>query len=187
MERVSDNGVDLELAIHGSGEPALMVGPSAQSYRDALARNLAQFRRGEAAVVDEFLQARFGAGYRSFLDRVLPGAFAQALADAGTTFDVDLPALAEWRFSETEARRINQPVLAVLGAESDALWPRFGETHRLLLAWLPRAEEFVLPGATHALQMQNPRGVAEALACFFARHPRAVAATCMDPGHEVAG
>jgi len=44
------------------------------------------------------------------------------------------------------------------------------------LAWLPQAEPFILPGATHALQMQNPRGMAEALAGFFARHPLPVAA-----------
>jgi len=68
-------------------------------------------------------------------------------------------------------RRLPQPVLAVLGAESEALWPRFGETHRLLLDWLPHAEGFVLPGATHAMQLQNPRGLAEALAAFWAHHP----------------
>ena len=34
--------------------------------------------------------------------------------------------------TEAEARRISQPTLSVLGGESDALWSRFGETHRLL-------------------------------------------------------
>ena len=54
---------------------------------------------------------------------------------------------------------------------SDALWARFGETHRLLLGWLPHAEGFVLLGATHFLQVEDPRGMAEGLAAFFARHP----------------
>jgi pimeloyl-ACP methyl ester carboxylesterase len=61
----------------------------------------------------------------------------------------------------------------VLGGQSEALWSRFGETHRLL-AWLPRAEEFILPGATHLLQVESPAcrcGMAEALAAFYARHP----------------
>lgn len=157
-------------------EPALTVGTSAQGYRDALAQNQAQFRAGAVAtVVDTFLQARFGARYREFLDRVMPGAFAQAVADARTTFELELPALADWHFGAAEARRITQPVLSVLGAESDALWPRFGEAHRLLLAWLPQAEACILSGATHALQMQQPRGMAEALASFFARHPLPVA------------
>ncbi len=66
---------------------------------------------------------------------------------------------------------MTQPVLVVLGGGSHALSPRFEETKRLLLAWLPRAEGFILPGAAHGLQLQNPRGLAEALAAFFARHP----------------
>jgi pimeloyl-ACP methyl ester carboxylesterase len=154
-------------------EPALVLGESAQTYREAIARNQQRYRAGDVAgTVDEFLQPRFGPGYRAaFLDRVLPGGFTQAIADAGNAFERDMPAVAEWEFTEADARRITQPVLAVLGSESEALWARFGETHRLLLRWLPRAEEFVLPGATHALQLQNPRGMAAALADFFARHP----------------
>lgn len=152
-------------------EPALMVGTSAQTYQEALARNVRRYLEGDAeGTVDEFLRARFGAGYRAYLDRVLPGAFGQAVADAGTTFNLELSALLEWHFTESEAKRITQPVLAVLGGESDILWPRFGETNQLLLAWLPHAERFVLPGATHALQMQNPRDMAQALAHFLARH-----------------
>ena len=151
-------------------EPALMVGASAQGYRESLARGTERYREaGAAVVVDEFLQARWP-GYRAALDRALPGAFAQAVADAGTTFERELPGLLGWRFGEEEARRISQPALSVLGGESDALWSRFGETHRLLLAWLPHAEGFVLPGATHFLQLEDPRGMAEALAAFWARH-----------------
>lgn len=153
-------------------EPALMVGASAQGYRDALVRDEQRYRTGDAAgTVDAFLQARFGAGYRAMLDRVLPGSFAQAVADAGNTFALDLRALPDWQFSEAEARKITQPVLSVLGSESEALWPRFGEAHRLMLAWFSQSEPFVVPGATHALQMQNPREMAEALADFFRRHP----------------
>jgi pimeloyl-ACP methyl ester carboxylesterase len=153
-------------------EPAVAVGQSAQGYRDALARGEQRYREaGAAVVVDEFLQARFGATYRVGLDRVLPGAFAQAVADAGTAFEQELPGLRAWSFGEAQARRITQPVLAVLGGDSDALWPRFGETNRVLLAWLPNAERSVLPGAAHGLQLQNARGMAEALAAFFTRHP----------------
>jgi hypothetical protein len=35
---------------------------------------------------------------------------------------------------------------------------------------LPNVEPFVLADATHLLQVQNPRGMAEGLAAFFARH-----------------
>jgi pimeloyl-ACP methyl ester carboxylesterase len=151
-------------------EPALMLGASAQGYRAALARTVERYREaGAAGAVDEFLQARWP-GYRAALDRALPGAFAQAVADVGTWFEREVPGLLGWRFGETEARRISQPTLCLLGGASDALSPRFGETHRLLLAWLPHAEGFVLPGATHFMQLEDPMGVAEALTAFWTRH-----------------
>jgi len=170
--------VALQLALDAPGaahslallEPGLMVGASAQGYRESLARGVERYREaGAAVVVDEFLQARWP-GYRATLDRVLPGAFAQAVADAGTWFEREVSGQLGWRFGEAEAQRISQPTLSVLGGESDALWSRFGETYRLLLAWLPHAEGFVLPGATHFMQLEDPRGMAEVLAAFWARH-----------------
>lgn len=152
-------------------EPGLMVGASARSYREALLRGVRRYREvGAAVVVDEFLAARWP-GYRAALDQVLPEAFTQAVADAATWFETEVPAALDWCFGEREARRIAQPVLSVLGERSAALWDRFGETHRLLLEWLADAEGFILPGATHFLQMENPPGMAAALADFFARHP----------------
>jgi len=154
-------------------EPGLMVGASAQDYRESLARGVERYRQaGAAVVVDEFLQARWP-GYRATLEGVLPGAFAQAVADAETWFEREASGQLGWHFGEAEVRRISQPTLSVLGGESDALWSRFGETHRLLLEWLPHAEGFVLPGTTHFMQIENPRGMAEALAAFWARHPLA--------------
>jgi hypothetical protein len=54
--------------------------------------------------------------------------------------------------------------------------PIFRERRELLLAWLPNVESFDLPGATHLLHVQNPGGMADALARFFARHPIAASA-----------
>jgi pimeloyl-ACP methyl ester carboxylesterase len=152
-------------------EAALPIGESAHLYRQALARSEQRYREaGARAAIDEFLQARWP-GYRERLEHVLPGAFEQAVADAATCFSADLPVVIESRFGEADARRIGQPALVVLGEKSAELGPRFVETHRLLLAWLPNAEGFVLPGATHFLQVENPRDMAEALADFYARHP----------------
>ncbi|MGH7605776.1 MAG: alpha/beta fold hydrolase [Gemmatimonadales bacterium] len=63
--------VALQLALDAPGvacslallEPALMVGVSAQGYRESLARAVERYREAGAAVVDEFLQARWP-GYR---------------------------------------------------------------------------------------------------------------------------
>jgi pimeloyl-ACP methyl ester carboxylesterase len=125
----------------------------------------------KTGAVDGFLQASVGPEYRSVLDRVLPGAFAQAVADADTFFRIELPALQQWSFTQADAGRITQAVLAVLGADSHTVFPGWVEVHQLVQAWLPQAEAFVLKGATHALQIIDPKGMAAGLAGFFARHP----------------
>lgn len=148
-----------------------MIGASGGPYREALARGEQRYREVSAAVVvDEFLQARCP-GYRDHLDRLVPRASAQAVADAGTWFEAELPAQLAWHFDTAEARQITQPVLGVLGGESEALWDRFGEVHRWMLAHLPRAEGLVLPGATHFPQVERPSALADGLAAFFGRHP----------------
>ena len=40
----------------------------------------------------------------------------------------------------------------------------------------PTAEPFVLPGATHMLQLENPRGMIDGLIAFPERHPLAAEA-----------
>lgn len=155
-------------------EPGLAVGASGPEYLRALSDGASRYRAvGAEQVVDEFLEARWPA-YRERLEQVLPGASAQAAADAATWFNHEMPGQLEWRFQEDEARRIGQPTLSVVGGASEQLWPRFGETHRALLDWLPRGEGFVLPDATHFLQLESPRHsriLASALAGFFARYP----------------
>ena len=73
--------VALQLALDTPGvahslallEPALMLGASAQDYRESLARVVERYREAGAAVaVDEFLQARWP-GYRTALEGALPG------------------------------------------------------------------------------------------------------------------
>jgi pimeloyl-ACP methyl ester carboxylesterase len=102
------------------------------------------------------------------LEKAIPGAVNQALADADTFFLHELPALRQWSFGPDEARRVRQPVLAVVGEKSDS---RFHQRQKLLLEWLPNVEPFVLLGAGHLLHLENPSGMAEGLAAFFARHP----------------
>jgi pimeloyl-ACP methyl ester carboxylesterase len=129
-----------------------------------------------AGAVDTFLRGVCGPGYRPLLDRALPGAFEQHVADADTFFAKELPALQQWSFGPEDARRIVQPALAVIGARSREMDPIWNERHQLLLDWLPHVEPLVIPEATHLLQVENPRGVADGLAAFFARHPLGVSA-----------
>jgi pimeloyl-ACP methyl ester carboxylesterase len=74
-------------------------------------------------------------------------------------YQVEFPALAEWAFTEDMARH-HPPVLSVYGADSD---PFFQEGDTLIRQWLPQAETFVLPEASHGLEYMNPTGMAEGL------------------------
>ena len=166
--------LDAPEAVHSLAllEPPLLTVPSAPQFLEALGPVLQMYEVGnKIGAVDSFLQAVVGPEYRSVLDRVLPGAFAQATADADTFFRIELPALEQWSFTQADAGRITQPVLTVLGGDSHTLWPGWREVHQLVQAWLPQAEGFVLEGTTHGLQIIDPKGMAAGLADFFARHP----------------
>jgi hypothetical protein len=138
---------------------------------------LEQYGAGDKeGAADSFLRWAIGSDYPAWLDRLIPGAFQQLVADADTYFGVELPSMREWLFTREDARRITQPVLGVLGAESASIWPGWNEVQERLREWLPRTEPFVLAGANHALEERDPRGAAEAIAPFLARHPMRVPA-----------
>jgi pimeloyl-ACP methyl ester carboxylesterase len=157
-------------------EPALPVathGPDRMlATRAAMAPVFEAYRAGDnARAVDGFMRVVSGPDYRAVMDRVIPGAFARGMSDAGTFFGQELPALQQWSISREDAGRITVPVLAIVGAKSMELSPIWRERHEMVLAWLPAAEGFVVPGATHLLHVEKPRAVADALLAFFARHP----------------
>ena len=141
------------------------------STRAAMAPVFEAYRGGDRArAVDGFMRNVSGPDYRAVVDRVLPGAFEQGVKDADTFFGQELPAIQQWTLGREDAGRITQPVLSVVGAKSPEVSPIWTERHEMILGWLPKAEGFVLPDATHLLHVQHPRVVAEALAAFFARH-----------------
>jgi pimeloyl-ACP methyl ester carboxylesterase len=159
-------------------EPALFAVPSAPQLMDSFAPAFQMYQAGDkGGAVDGCLGTVFGPGYRDVLDRAVPGGFAQAVTDADTFFQCEMPALQQWSFTKADADRIEQPVLSVVGSESHTLWIGRREVHELVQAWFPHAEAFVLQGAGHALQIMNPAGMAEGLAAFFARHQMAAAST----------
>jgi pimeloyl-ACP methyl ester carboxylesterase len=80
-------------------------------------------------------------------------------------------------------RRPSPGVLAILRRRSRPRWQPFlivtaastgthvGAAYGALRSWVPHAENVELPGATHCMLQSNPKGAAELLANFFARHP----------------
>ena len=151
-------------------EPARPVPPTPEQeefVREFVAPALERHRAGDrAGAVDTFARGVFGPGYRDPLERGLPGAFEQAVADADAFFGQELPALRQWEFTPAEASRVTQPVLAVSGEHTEATFP---PRLSLLCSWLPDVEPFEVQGATHLLHLENPRGMAEGLAAFYAR------------------
>jgi pimeloyl-ACP methyl ester carboxylesterase len=155
--------------------PGALSDPAQQYFLETVGKAFGLYGAGDkAGAIDTWSRGAFGDEYRGVLDRVSPGAFEQAVADADALFQVEAPALQQWSFTREDAERIKQPVLSVY--HEDPVWSGFRETHELLVEWLPQAETFVLPNATHLLQVMNPRGMAEALADFFAGHPLQVRA-----------
>jgi pimeloyl-ACP methyl ester carboxylesterase len=119
--------------------------------------------------IDSFCQLIGGSQYRRVVDNALPpGAFDLAVADGDTFFKVEQASLQSWGFTPEDASSITQPVLSVLGTNSERV---FQEIHELILSWIPHVEALILPNSTHMLHMMNPKGMAEGLEKFFSRHP----------------
>jgi pimeloyl-ACP methyl ester carboxylesterase len=150
-------------------EPAARGISSSEQIAAALQPVIAAYRSGDkAGAVDAFLRHVCGDGYRPVLDRVIPEAGEEAVREADLFFQVEMPAVQRWSFGPSEAERITQPVLNVLGAESAS---RFVEGSELVQSWFPQAERLSVPGAGHLLMVQNPTALAQGLNEFFARHP----------------
>jgi pimeloyl-ACP methyl ester carboxylesterase len=150
-------------------EPAARGISSSEQVTAALAPVIASYKSGDkTGAVDGFLRHVCGDGYRAVLDRVIPHAYGEALVDADLFFQAEMPAVQQWSFGPSEAARITQPVLNVLGAASV---PRFVEGSELVQSWFPWAERLSVPEAGHLLMVQNPAALAQGLKEFFARHP----------------
>ena len=67
-----------------------------------------------------------------------------------------------------DAAAIRQPVLSVLGADTQPVWV---ETAGFLRSALPQVEECTIDGVGHLLHIQRPEPVARAVSAFLGRHP----------------
>ena len=105
---------------------------------------------------------------RELLEERTPGAIAQAIKDADTSFGVELPALTQWTFDAEQAAGLRQPVLSVLGSNTAPLWIEVAE---FLRDSVPDVEERTIDGVGHLLHIQRPAPVAEAIADLLRLHP----------------
>lgn len=120
---------------------------------------------GADAALAHLMEIVSGPDWRTVLDRRLPGARAQATADAPTFFTTDLSALLAWTFTTADAARVQAPVL-YLGATASGPW--FAEVNTQITTWFPHARSLLLPNADHGLALTHPTSLATAITTFTA-------------------
>jgi pimeloyl-ACP methyl ester carboxylesterase len=146
-------------------EPAIRGISSSAAVVATLQPVIAAYRSGDsAAAVDGFLRHVCGDDYWPVLEQVIPGAFAEALAEADLFFQSEMAAVQQFTFGPDEASLVRQPVLNVVGANSV---PRFVEGAALVQSWFPNTERLSIPAAGHLLMIQNPTAVARGLRAHF--------------------
>ena len=153
-------------------EPSVFSVPSAPKLFERAAPALDAWRNGDhETAVASFLSLVSGLEWetsRSVMNENVPGGIAQATRDADTFFGIELPALGAWEFGPEQAATITQPVLSVLGSDTDRLWVEVAE---VLRSWMPQVDELTINGVGHFLHMQSPQPVVRGVAAFLDRHP----------------
>jgi pimeloyl-ACP methyl ester carboxylesterase len=153
-------------------EPSLFSVPSAPALFERAAPALEAYQRGDhATAVSRFLTVVSGLDWemcRGVIEEHVPGGVTAAIRDADTFFGVELPAVGAWEFGAEHAAVVGQPVLSVLGGDTEQLWVDVDE---LLRSWFPQLEAVRLDGLGHLLEMQSAKPVVRAVAEFLGRHP----------------
>ncbi len=155
-------------------EPPLVGAPSAGAFFEKAGPAVAAYGSGDRdGAMAGFLSLVCSLDWetcRKVIEQHVPGGVAQAMAtkNVDNFFGSYLPALTAWQFGAEQAASIAQPVLSVLGAETER-W--FMDGHQLLHSWFPQVEDCRIAGVAHLLHMQRPEPVARGVAEFFARHP----------------
>jgi pimeloyl-ACP methyl ester carboxylesterase len=163
-------------------EPSLLSVPAAQAF---FAKAGPAFEAHAAGRHEDawsiFLSAASGlewARCRAILDDRVPGMLAQSIRDADSMFGVELPGLTQWVFNASLAATINQPVLSVIGSNTEQLWV---EVDELLRSSIRNIASCMIDGVGHLLHLQRPEPVASRIAAFLSRHPLAPTA---DPARD---
>jgi pimeloyl-ACP methyl ester carboxylesterase len=165
-----DLACDTPLAVRSLAllEPPLLGVASTGAHMAALTPAVERFAAGDhAGAIDGLFSVVFGPGWRPGADRAVPGGVQQAETDAATFFEFELPGVAAWQFDSLRAEQVRQPVLFMMGSATVPFHKEAGDRIR---EWWPNSEHYVVAGATHALQVAEPAGVANGLAQFIARH-----------------
>ena len=153
-------------------ELSLLSLPNGQAFLHGAGPVLEIYRAGDhEQAFARFMSAVSGLDWdtcRVALEAQAPGVVEQSIKDADTFFGIELPSMAAWSLDPDRARAITQPVLSVLGADTEPLWV---EVAAFLRANVSQLEEATVDGVGHLLHLQRPDPVADAIANFLRDHP----------------
>lgn len=169
--------IALEIAARYPGRVASVVAlepglneptPASEAAMAALLPLFERYGAGDAeGAVHGFLALVGVPDWRATIERTVPGGVAQAVADARTWFEDEMPALVAWPFGPQQAAAVTCPMLSVLGTASG---PLQADARALLHRWFTQCEDADIAGATHLLQIEAPEPVAAAICEFLSRH-----------------
>jgi pimeloyl-ACP methyl ester carboxylesterase len=153
-------------------EPPLAGAPSVGAFFEKQGPAFAAYGSGDGeGAMSRFLSVVSSLDWdtcQRVIEKYIPGGVARAIAHADDLFGSYLPALQAWQFGADQAAAISQPVLSVVGTDSERL---FLDGHELLHTWFPQIADCTVEGVAHLLHMQRPEPVARGVAEFLARHP----------------
>ena len=146
-------------------EPPLAGAPSAGAFFEKQGPAFAAYGAGDGeGAMSRFLSVVSSLDWETcqrVIEQYIPGGVARAMAHVDDLFGSYLPALQAWPFGADQAAAISQPVLSVVGTDSERL---FLDGHELLHTWFPQIEDCRIEGVAHLLHMQRPEPVARGLA-----------------------
>src|SRR5688572_22335786 len=126
-------------------EPPLPAAPSAVAFFEKQAPAFAAYGAGDGDLaMSRFLSVVSSLDWETcqgVIDKYIPGGVARAMAHVDDLFGSYLPALQAWQFGADQAATISQPVLSVVGTDSERL---FLDGHELLHTWFPRDRKSVV-------------------------------------------
>jgi pimeloyl-ACP methyl ester carboxylesterase len=115
------------------------------------------------AAMRTFLRVVCGEDVAEQLDRLVPGALDEAIANADAFFASEFPAAIRWSFAPADVHA-DLRVLTIRGTESA---PRSVEAAEIVRSWFPASATFVLDGASHLLVAEQPDAIAKRLTEFW--------------------
>jgi pimeloyl-ACP methyl ester carboxylesterase len=88
-------------------EPVLLTTPAGAAFARALAPLIEGYEAGDAeGAVHGFLALEGDRNWRATIERAVPGGIAQAVKDAATFFETEVPGVPEWTFRLKQAGAI---------------------------------------------------------------------------------